>query len=116
PDALATAANLLHRNGWQPGKTWGYEVRLPSGRKFPGGELSLSRWQELGLRRANGKAFPRGGDKAELKVPDGRSGPVFLVIHNFNVLKRYNNADRYALAVGLLADAIAGHGGLVADW
>ncbi len=31
PDALATAANLLHRNGWQSGKTWGYEVLLPAG-------------------------------------------------------------------------------------
>lgn len=29
PDALGTAANLLHRNGWQPGRSWGYEVALP---------------------------------------------------------------------------------------
>ena len=52
---------------------------------------------------------------AVLKVPDGRGGPAFLVANNFNVIKRYNNADKYALAVGLLADAIAG-GGLVNDW
>jgi membrane-bound lytic murein transglycosylase B len=32
------------------------------------------------------------------------------------VLKRYNNADKYALAVGLLADEIAGGNGLVRDW
>ena len=31
PDALATAANLLRKNGWQTGKTWGYEVTLPGG-------------------------------------------------------------------------------------
>lgn len=116
PDALATAANLLARNGWQSGQTWGYEVTIPSGRKFPAGNLSLARWQEMGVRRANGKGFPRGSDQAELKVPDGRTGPIFLVIRNFHVLKRYNNADRYALAVGLLADEIAGHGGLTADW
>ena len=35
---------------------------------------------------------------------------------NFFVLKNYNNADKYALAVGLLADEIAGYGGLVHDW
>ena len=29
PDALATAANLLRKNGWQAGKTWGYEVDFP---------------------------------------------------------------------------------------
>lgn len=116
PDALATAANLLRKNGWQSGKTWGYEVSLPSGRKFPGGTLKISKWEGLGLKRANGKAFPRGGDNAVLKVLQGRAGPAFLVTKNFFVLKRYNNADKYALAVGLLADEIAGYGGLARDW
>ncbi len=53
PDALATAANLLHRNGWQPGRTWGYEVSLPQGRKFPAGSMSVAKWQALGVTRAN---------------------------------------------------------------
>ncbi len=116
PDALATAANLLRKNGWQSGKTWGYEVALPEGRKFPGGSMSLSKWQALGVTRANGKAFKNGGESAELKAPDGRKGPTFLMIKNFRVIKAYNNADKYALAVGLLADEIAGYGGLVNDW
>jgi membrane-bound lytic murein transglycosylase B len=116
PDALATAANLLRKNGWSSGKTWGYEVVLPEGRKFPSGTMSLSKWQALGIERATGKPFRNGGDKATLKVPDGRGGPAFLVTNNFSVLKRYNNADKYALAVGLLADQIAGYGQLVQDW
>ncbi len=116
PDALATAANLLKENGWQTGKTWGYEVVLPGGRKFPAGSLTISRWADMGLVRAKGGNFRNGSDKAELKVPDGRAGPAFLVMRNFFVLKRYNNADKYALAVGLLADEIAGHGGLARDW
>jgi membrane-bound lytic murein transglycosylase B len=116
PDALATAANLLRKNGWQSGRTWGYEVNLPDGRKFPNGTLSLSKWQDLGVERASGKPFRNGSDKATLKVPDGRGGPAFLVTNNFSVLKRYNNADKYALAVGLLADQIAGYGQLVRDW
>ena len=116
PDALATAANLLKKNGWQPGKTWGYEVSLPDGRKFPGGKMSLSKWEASGVTRASGKAFRNGGDNAELKVLDGRGGPAFLMTKNFFVLKAYNNADKYALAVGLLADEIAGYGGLVRDW
>jgi len=116
PDALATAANLLRKNGWQTGKTWGYEVVLPQGRKFPSGSQSLSQWSNMGLARAKGGAFRGGGDKAELKVPDGRAGPAFLVMKNFFVLKRYNNSDKYALAVGLLADEIAGYGGLARDW
>ncbi|MFC6489151.1 lytic murein transglycosylase [Nitratireductor sp. GCM10026969] len=116
PDALATAANLLRKNGWQSGETWGYEVVLPGGRKFPAGTMSLSRWESIGVVRANGKPFPRPSENAELKVPDGRAGPAFLMVKNFFVIKRYNNSDKYALAVGLLADQIAGVGGLVRDW
>ncbi|KXF76073.1 lytic transglycosylase [Paramesorhizobium deserti] len=116
PDALATAANLLKRNGWQPGKTWGYEVVLPAGRKFLSGSLTLAEWQRLGVVRANGKPFPYPSEKATLKVLDGRGGPAFLMTKNFFVLKRYNNADKYALGVGLLADRIAGYPGLVRDW
>ncbi|RUW93191.1 lytic murein transglycosylase [Mesorhizobium sp. M7A.F.Ca.US.010.02.1.1] len=115
PDALATSANLLKKNGWQAGKTWGYEVALPAG-KLPAGSKTLSQWQALGVVRANGKPFKNGSDKATLKVPDGRNGPAFLMIKNFTVIKAYNNADKYALAVGLLADEIAGSSGLVQDW
>ncbi|MHB2263891.1 lytic murein transglycosylase [Aliihoeflea sp. PC F10.4] len=116
PDALASAANLLRANGWRSGHAWGYEVRLPEGRKFPAGTMTLAEWQRIGVVRTNGQAYPRPGDRAELKVLDGREGPAFLVLHNFNMLKRYNNADRYALAVALLADQIAGHGQLARDW
>lgn len=116
PDALATAANLLKRNGWQEGRTWGYEVLLPENGKFPPGSLPLSEWTKMGVKRANGKPFPNPSDKATLKIPDGRKGPVFLVTKNFFVIKRYNSADRYALAVGLLSDRIAGYPKLVKDW
>ncbi len=116
PDALATAANLLKKNGWQPGKTWGYEVTLPESGKFPKGSMTLSKWNALGVTRPSGKPFRNGGDNAELKLPDGRGGPAFLMTKNFYVLKRYNNADKYALAVGLLADQIAGYGQLAQDW
>lgn len=116
PDALATAANLLNKNGWQTGRTWGYEVSLPEGGKFPGGSLPVAKWQSLGVTRAKGKPFRDGSEMAELKVLDGRSGPAFLMTKNFSVLKRYNSSDKYALAVGLLADEIAGYGGLVRDW
>ena len=116
PDALATSANLLKRNGWQPGRTWGYEVVLPAGRKFPGGAASLDQWASMGVVRANGKPFRNGGDIATLKVPDGRGGPAFLMLKNFRVIKAYNNADKYALAVGLIADQISGSHQLVQDW
>lgn len=120
PDALATAANLLDQNGWQTAKTWGYEVVLPPQKEgvlaLEGKTKTLAQWQELGYLRPQSRAFPRPQDKAILKIPAGPDGPGFLAIRNFFVLKRYNNADAYALAVGLLADQIAGHGAMVQSW
>ncbi|SDK56503.1 lytic murein transglycosylase [Microbulbifer yueqingensis] len=115
PDALATAASLLSKNGWRQGQTWGYEVTIPE-RKLPAGKLSLREWEKLGVKRVKGKSFPRPGDIAELKLPAGREGPAFLMLKNFFVIKRYNNSDRYATAVGLLADQIGGGKGLVQEW
>jgi membrane-bound lytic murein transglycosylase B len=117
PDALATAANLLLKNGWQSDKTWGYEVRLPAGSGAYAEETrSLSEWEKMGVVRVGGRQFPRPDDKAILKVLAGENGPGFLMLKNFFVIKRYNNSDKYALAVGLLADRIAGMEGLVQAW
>ncbi|SHF78413.1 membrane-bound lytic murein transglycosylase B [Microbulbifer donghaiensis] len=115
PDALATAASLLSNNGWRKGETWGYEVTIPD-RKLPAGKLTIGEWEKLGVKRANGEPFPRKDDMAELKLPDGRKGPAFLMLKNFFVIKRYNNSDRYATAIGLLGDQIGGAPGLVKDW
>ena len=34
-----------------------YEVALPEGRKFPSGAMPLSKWEKIGVTRANGKPF-----------------------------------------------------------
>ncbi len=118
PDALATAANLLKSNGWQQGKPWGYEVIMPGGGDTLREESkTLAEWTKLGFKRVGGGSFARPEDKAMLKVPAGAQGPAFLMLGNFSVIKRYNNSDSYALAVSLLAERIAGSGGiLVKSW
>jgi membrane-bound lytic murein transglycosylase B len=117
PDALATAANLLRKNGWKTGKTWGYEVRAPrKAKRYVGSSKTLAQWTKLGFTRPNGRGFARPGEKAVLKMPAGSSGPAFLMLRNFFILKRYNNSDTYALTVGLLADRIAGYSGLQQKW
>lgn len=55
-------------------------------------------------------------------APAGRTlqpqpgGPKFSVTSNFNVIKRYNNSDSYAIGVGHLADRIAGGGPIRASF
>ncbi|WP_311273237.1 MULTISPECIES: lytic murein transglycosylase [unclassified Rhizobium] len=117
PDALATAANLLAKNGWEPGRTWGYEAVVPNGGgRYEGQTKTMGEWQKLGFSRPSGKGFPRASDRAMLKMQGGSNGPGFLMTKNFFTIKRYNSSDSYALAVGLLADEIAGTGGMQQRW
>jgi membrane-bound lytic murein transglycosylase B len=117
-DALASAANYLHKSGWQTGKTWGYEVTVPRGinPNQAGRSHTLAQWQAVGVRRANGDGFPRPADSGTLFMPAGTKGPAFVLLTNFRVLKRYNNADAYALAVGHLADRLKGYGPVRGTW
>ncbi|WP_172891488.1 lytic murein transglycosylase [Cohaesibacter sp. ES.047] len=120
PDALASSANLLESAGWETGKTWGYEVKLPKTFRFELADgkqaMTLAQWEALGAKRAKGQAYPRPDDKARLILPAGYSGPAFLILKNFAMIKRYNNADSYALAVGHLADRIRGGGPFAGSW
>jgi membrane-bound lytic murein transglycosylase B len=119
-DALGSTANYLNNFGWRPGETWGYEIRLPNGFDFAGARqmdrAPLSQWQAMGIQRVSGQAFPRPNDMARLYMPAGASGPAFLLLPNFDVIKRYNNSNSYALAVGHLADRILGGGDFATPW
>ncbi|WP_310618814.1 lytic murein transglycosylase [Flexibacterium corallicola] len=120
PDALASTAAYLKASGWETGKTWGYEVQLPSGFNYAlankKSARSLGEWETLGITRANGSAFPRKSDHAKLYLPAGSKGPAFLTLKNFDVIKRYNNSNSYALAVGHLGDRILGVSSFQASW
>ena len=70
----------------------------------------------MGITRASGRAFPRPSDVGRLYMPAGASGPAFLLLPNFDVIKRYNNSNSYALAVGHLADRILGGGDFATPW
>lgn len=119
-DALASTASMLEEAGWRRGEPWGYEVRLPQ--NFPHREARLSKaqplahWRALGVTTALGHRLPEGPADSAILLPAGARGPAFLVFHNFRMILRYNNAVSYALAVGLLADRIAGDVGVVHDW
>jgi lytic murein transglycosylase len=115
PDVLASTANYLHKGGWKHGMTWGYEVLVPPRFDYMQSRGSFEEWRKRGVRRADGKAFPASGSGI-LFFPSGAKGPGFIVTPNYDVLKEYNNSDAYAVAVGHLADRLAGAGPFTGKW
>ncbi len=128
PDVIASVANYLSKMGWRNNQTWGREVLLPSGgdetlaaprsaglapegacRSYEslGAWRGLGDWQALGVRLQDGSDLPRANLPAALIVGDPGDDRGYLVYRNFCSIMRYNPAFRYALSVGLLADAIA---------
>jgi lytic murein transglycosylase len=122
PDALASAARQLKEKGWVLGQPWGYEVVMPASStcalEGPPGSRKLSEWMALGFKRHGGKLFrPVDLDQpAYLMMPAGAFGPAFLALENFQVIRRYNTSDLYALFVGNLSDRIAGGGDFETPW
>jgi lytic murein transglycosylase len=120
PDIIASTANNLKKDGWMPGRSWGYEVVVPTTFNFLLADharpMSIREWERHGIRRANGQPFARPDDQAFLLVPAGIQGPGFLMLDNFNVIMKYNPAEAYALAIGHLADRLRGSGPFVQEW
>ncbi len=125
-DVFASIANYLKVHRWQGGMTWGRQVKLPAGfdvqalgleqtdppkscsraLKDHTRMLPLSKWQELGVRRLDGRDLPTRDIEASLVQPGGKDGPAFLTYANYRSILGYNCSNFYAIAVGMLADAL----------
>ena len=119
-DLIASTANNLKKDGWQTGRSWGYEVVLPEGFNFMLADkakaMTIAQWQQQGMKRADGKPFPDMAEKAYLLAPAGTQGPGFLMLQNFRVIMKYNPAEAYALAIGHFADRLRGGPPFVQPW
>jgi lytic murein transglycosylase len=121
PDALASAASQLLAKGWDKGKRWGFEVRLPAGVDCsiaePETKATVAEWIKRGYAPLTHKPTREElAEPASLFLPAGLNGPAFLTLGNFYVFKAYNFADLYALFVGNLSDRIAGGGNFATPW
>lgn len=114
PDVLASTANYLHKQHWQDGLPWGFEVEVPKVFDMMRSRASFAEWRAFGFRRVDGQAFP--GGNGILFFPAGYKGPAFIVTPNYEVLKEYNNSDAYAVGVGHLADRMRGGAPIKAKW
>ena len=117
-DALSSAANFLANLGWERGFRWGREVQLPADFNYQESGFKnrkpLTYWNKQGLKKANGDSLGDGETQAYVIVPAGHEGPAFIAYNNFRVIMRWNNSEFYAIAVGVLADRIAGASGIKA--
>lgn len=109
-DIFASAANYLAQSGWDDSITWGRRVTVPSTFDLDQADLEirnpLSHWSSVGIRRENGSPLPDASLEASLVVPEGVSGPAFLVYENFRVIMKWNRSTFFATSVGLLSDRI----------
>ncbi len=120
PDTLASIANYLKGYGWEPGETWGREVRVPDTARDAIAALPqrgtgcyairtmpvrrpLAEWQQIGVRRLDGAPLPAASVEASLTFVGDRA---FLMYSNYDAILGYNCAHFYALSVALLADRL----------
>jgi lytic murein transglycosylase len=112
-DALASAANLLRKHGWQPGQPWLQEVRVPDELPWEEADIAIQhprkKWLAWGVTAVNGKPIKGDGLEASLLLPMGKDGPAFLAYENFTTAYlKWNESLIYSTTAAYLATRIAG--------
>ena len=120
-DIAASIAHYLQDRGWHAGEPVFDEVRLPADFDYSlanGTTRGVADWSTRGVRRVDGADWSASDMnlQSQLFLPAGAQGPALLLHPNFAVIRRYNNSDRYALVVALLARAYDGRPGLQTPW
>lgn len=122
PDVLASIANFLRNEGWDPERGWGIEAAVPDSvachLEGPEQGRGMADWHAAGVRQVDGRPLPRLEQNriAHLLMPAGTLGPAFIVSKNFYVIKEYNYSDLYALYVGHLADRFSDNRPFTGKW
>jgi membrane-bound lytic murein transglycosylase B len=120
-DVWASIAYYLSQNNWQQGESWGMQVDIarpvdftslmpeavPSGCRAMRSHTipqTLAAWAALGV--TPNKITHDAGQRYPMVVAEPGESAGYLVGTNFNSILRYNCANKYAVSIGLMADAI----------
>ncbi len=109
PDAFASIANYLSKNGWQLGQPWAVEVTLPA--DFNSALISktitkpVSAWKSLGVQINQHPANL--SDQLAASIIQLNGGPALMVFNNFRALQSWNDSNYYVSTVGYLSDQIS---------
>ena len=122
-DVFASTANYLAASDYSHESRWGVEVTLPQGFDHALADVDVRKaiveWAGAGIagRRVDlGRDFDP-NTQGRIFLPAGARGPAFLVFENFEAILKYNRSTSYALAVGILADKLAGRDEpIIAEW
>ena len=114
-DVFASAANYLRKHGWQTDQRWGQRVVLSKilpalklSERGLSGHKTVGAWAKLGVKAASSRlGLLDEAVKARLYIPEGPSGPAYLVYPNFDTVLDWNRSSFFAYSVLTLADKIA---------
>lgn len=118
-DVFASIANYLNKAGWKRGAGWGGPASFntvdfaslkplnvdPSCRalKRHSRKMSISSWNDLGVV----PGVQLADQPYALVSPEAGASSGYLVGGNYRAILNYNCADKYAVSVGLMSEAIA---------
>ena len=120
PNIVASVANYLKSHGWQSGAPVAYSAQVSGTRykKFQSTSIpsisaanTLEQWRQYGVTikdKDAGPIIPKNTKTlAKLLILEGKEGQEHWVAYpNFDVIKRYNQSNHYAMAVYLLSKQI----------
>src|SRR3546814_698449 len=110
---MASAADYRAQTGWKTGEPIAIEVVLPDGFNYQEAQLSTRKsvetWAGLGVSPASSEAFPLVTGKASILLPQGHTGPAFMVFDNFDAIMDWNKSVNYAFSVAHLSNRLLGY-------
>lgn len=106
-DAIGSVANYLRQYGWRGGEPVALLGKIDDEKKLGGvGEARpCIAWRDAGVTpQAKQEGYLPPASLLDFTTESGKE--YWLVFSNFNVIKRYNNSNFYAMSVYQLAEAI----------